>query len=58
MTDGMPNGDRAELRHPQHESDREKFDRIWREMDKLAEEIGKTWPKGLSAVDTVREQRR
>jgi prevent-host-death family protein len=31
---------------------------IWAEMDKTAEEIGKKWPKGLSAVEAVREQRR
>ena len=31
---------------------------IWAEMDRTAEEIGKKWPKGVSAVDAVREQRR
>ncbi|MSQ13675.1 MAG: type II toxin-antitoxin system Phd/YefM family antitoxin [Dehalococcoidia bacterium] len=30
----------------------------WAEMDKLAEEIGRKWPKGVSAVEAVREQRR
>ena len=45
---------------PTHEEefDQEKFDRIWTEMDELAKEIGKKWPKGVSAVDAVREQRR
>jgi prevent-host-death family protein len=38
--------------------DREKFERIWAEMDELAKEVGKKWPKGLSAVDAVRDQRR
>jgi prevent-host-death family protein len=33
-------------------------DRLWAEIDELAEEIGKHWPKGVSAVDAVREQRR
>lgn len=28
------------------------------EMDKLAERIGRTWPKDVSALDAVREQRR
>ncbi len=28
------------------------------EMEKLAQEISKTWPKGVSAVEAVREQRR
>ncbi len=40
------------------EFDQKKFDQIWREMDELAHEVGKRWPKGLSAVDAVREQRR
>lgn len=40
---------------PQGEEDWRKF---WAEMDRAAEEIGKKWPKGLSAVDAVREQRR
>ncbi len=31
---------------------------VWAEMDKLAIEIGKVWPKGVSAVEAVREQRR
>lgn len=29
-----------------------------KEWDELAEEIGKVWPTGLSAVDAVAEQRR
>jgi prevent-host-death family protein len=33
-------------------------DGIWAEMDELAEEIGREWPAGVSAVDAVREQRR
>jgi prevent-host-death family protein len=36
----------------------EEEDQVWSEIDELAEEIGKEWPKGVSAVDAVREQRR
>ena len=31
---------------------------ILKEMDRLAEEITKHWPEGVSAVDAVREVRR
>jgi prevent-host-death family protein len=31
---------------------------VWAEMDELAREIGAHWPKGVSAVEAVREQRR
>lgn len=31
---------------------------ILEEMDRLAEEITKHWPEGLSAVDAVKEDRR
>jgi prevent-host-death family protein len=31
---------------------------VWADMDKTAEEISKHWPKGVSAVEAVREQRR
>ena len=31
---------------------------IWADIDELAKEIGAVWPKGVSAVDAVREQRR
>ena len=34
------------------------WERIWAEMDETAAEISKKWPKGVSAVDAVREQRR
>ena len=30
----------------------------WADLDALAEEIGKQWPEGVSAVDAVREVRR
>ncbi len=33
-------------------------DDIWAEWDALAEEIGKHWPEGVSAVDAVRDVRR
>ena len=32
--------------------------RVWAEMDELAQEIGAHWPKGVSAVEAVEEQRR
>ena len=31
---------------------------VWAEMDRLAEEIGKRWPKGLSAADAISQDRR
>ncbi len=31
---------------------------IWAEWDKLAREVSARWPKGVSAVEAVREQRR
>jgi len=34
------------------------WEKIWAEMDETAAEIGKKWPKGVSAVEAVREQRR
>jgi hypothetical protein len=36
----------------------EEWEKVWAEMDELAAEISKKWPKGVSAVDAVREQRR
>jgi hypothetical protein len=30
----------------------------WREIDELAKEVGKHWPKGMTAVEAVRGQRR
>ena len=49
----------AELSPTSH-SDREDddWDKISAEMDELAREISKKWPKDVSAVDAVREQRR
>lgn len=38
--------------------ERAKWEKVWAEMDKTAAEISKKWPKGVSAVDAVREQRR
>jgi prevent-host-death family protein len=37
--------------------DRETMERIWEEEDRLAEEIGKYWPAGLSAADAIAEDR-
>ncbi len=31
---------------------------VWTEMDRLAGEIGASWPEGVSASDAVGEQRR
>jgi prevent-host-death family protein len=31
---------------------------VMRDLDELAEEIGRAWPAGVSAVDAVREGRR
>jgi prevent-host-death family protein len=31
---------------------------IWTDLDRLAAEIGARWPKGVTAVDAVREGRR
>lgn len=35
-----------------------RFDRIWKQMDSLAEEISEKWTGDGSAVDAVRESRR
>ena len=43
------------------ESDEERqvrFDRVWQQMDALAEEISAKWTGDGSAVDAVRESRR
>lgn len=37
---------------------RRSFEEVWADMDELAEEIGKKWPRDVSAVQAVREQRR
>ncbi len=34
------------------------FDAIWADMDRLAEEIGKRWPEGVSGVESLSEDRR
>ena len=35
----------------------EEWTAYWERWDALAAEIGKTWPKGVSAVDAIREDR-
>lgn len=40
------------------EFDREAFDKVWAEMDALAIELSKKWPKGISAAEAVAEDRR
>lgn len=32
-------------------------DELLRELEAVAEEVGKSWPKGVSAVEAVREDR-
>jgi len=32
-------------------------DDLLKELDAVAEEVGKAWPKGLSAVEAIREDR-
>lgn len=34
------------------------FEEIWSEMDRLAAEIGREWPEGVSAADVTAEDRR
>jgi prevent-host-death family protein len=36
----------------------EELSEYWRRHDELADEIGRHWPEGFSAVDAIREQRR
>ena len=43
---------------PREKIDRKKIDLLIAEMDDLAHEVGKKWPKSISAVDAVRDQRR
>jgi hypothetical protein len=40
---------------PWTDEEREAF---WRRMDELTRQISRVWPKDVSAVDAVREQRR
>ncbi|HKG26025.1 MAG TPA: type II toxin-antitoxin system prevent-host-death family antitoxin [Thermomicrobiales bacterium] len=37
--------------------DRVQVSRVWEERDRLAEEIAKHWPAGLSAADAIAEDR-
>ena len=39
-------------------AEQEKVAAVWADMDQLAAEIAAHWPKGVSAVEAVREQRR
>lgn len=43
---------------PAERAGEDDFEEIWADMDRLAEEIGKKWPKGLSPEEAVSEQRR
>ena len=43
---------------PAEQSESElQLEEFWREWDRLSEEIGTRWPKGVSAVQAVREDR-
>ena len=42
----------------QDEVSKPKWEDIWKEMDQLSDRISRQWPRGVSAVDAVREQRR
>ena len=37
---------------------REELEAIWAQRERLADEISKSWPEGVLAVEAVREQRR
>jgi len=37
---------------------KKEIERLFADMDRLAEEIGKHWPEGVSAVDAIRDVRR
>ncbi len=43
---------------PTEQVDEEKVRRVLRDLDRLAAEIGKKWPEGVSAREAVREGRR
>lgn len=34
------------------------FEEVWTDLDSLAQEIGANWPRGVSALEAVREGRR
>ena len=46
----VPERDEEELRQGDAE--------IWRDLRRLGKEISAKWPKGVSAVEAIREQRR
>jgi len=48
---------RIEPVHPRR-IDPEEFERIWAERDRLAAEIGKHWPEGVTATQAIAEDRR
>ena len=52
-------GEPVAVLKPFTQDDRDRDIREWlAEGETLAEKIGALWPKGVSAVDAVREQRR
>jgi len=40
------------------EEQRAQVAQVWDELDRLAEELRARWPKGISAVEAISEQRR
>jgi hypothetical protein len=55
MVEPENTGDQKPTPRPWTDQEREAF---WRRWNEIAEEINRFWPKGVSAVDAVREQRR
>ncbi len=43
---------------PEEQVNEERVRKVMRDLDRLAAEIGRKWPEGVSAVDAVREARR
>ncbi len=53
----MP-ADEAEATPPAEAGSDQSLDEFWAEWDRASRYISERWPKGVSAVDAVREQRR
>ncbi|HWR98486.1 MAG TPA: type II toxin-antitoxin system prevent-host-death family antitoxin [Candidatus Methanoperedens sp.] len=43
---------------PPSKAEPRRLAKIWSDLDRLSEEIGARWPKGVSAVAAVKDQRR
>lgn len=42
----------------EREADKARSRETWDRLERLAKEVSKAWPKGVSAVEAIREQRR